>query len=435
MSEIIQTLILTYIEATCCSIFFHTFLSEKEKKPWIKQIIIILFAISTTQTSVLFSNHFIIRSLIINGFCVLFMKFLYISRTIQAAFFAVCYHGILLTIDGCLLIIVPYLAGDRMDKIAQNPVYVTVLAVLCKVILFVCIALIYKRFSKEREFNLLKENEWLFFMIFPTFSIAVILLFFTDLVNSEKTMLIVSFGMLIENIILFYLIKNFIYRTKQKNESLLMQEKMNNQLRIYQNMDANYKEQLTKTHEFKNQLLCIQELIKTNENEKTLEYIGGLSQAIDTHMNFYNVDHPVINAIVNQKYHQAKKDGITIIMSLSRLSSVKMPEVDLVVLLSNLLDNAIEASRKVDEDKRYIWFRFVQDEEKTMITVKNPVLNHIKIASTILPTTKESQWEHGIGMKNINSIVEKYGGESTCSCRNMYFYFVLIFNNRLKLGN
>lgn len=100
---------------------------------------------------------------------------------------------------------------------------------------------------------------------------------------------------------------------------------------------------------------------------------------------------------------------------------INIEDEDIVTLLANLLDNAIEAADKVTDKQRVIKIQFVDEQGKVTISVRNPVGEALKKEGNRILTSKANKKEHGIGIINIQNVVRKYNGESIYSCSNGYF--------------
>ena len=82
----------------------------------------------------------------------------------------------------------------------------------------------------------------------------------------------------------------------------------------------------------------------------------------------------------------------------------------MVVLLSNLLNNAIEACKKCSGIRK-LTLKCVYEQGDFILSVKNSYDGTLKLVGGTLYTTKKSNWEgHGIGLKNVIKIVEKNKG-------------------------
>lgn len=88
-----------------------------------------------------------------------------------------------------------------------------------------------------------------------------------------------------------------------------------------------------------------------------------------------------------------------------------MSDFDLNMLLSNLMDNALEAIEKTEE--RVLTVRIKYIKRILYISVYNSYDGNVKKDGDRLQTTKVKKEEHGIGMTSIQSIVDKYQGEMT----------------------
>ena len=64
-------------------------------------------------------------------------------------------------------------------------------------------------------------------------------------------------------------------------------------------------------------------------------------------MSAVNTNHPVVNAVLNQKFHAAREQGISMIFRVGDMSGMRLDGEEIVILLSNLLDNAIHECVKV----------------------------------------------------------------------------------------
>lgn len=96
---------------------------------------------------------------------------------------------------------------------------------------------------------------------------------------------------------------------------------------------------------------------------------------------------------------------------------MKYSSMDLVIFLSNLLDNAIEACERMEQrEQARIILKMQYKMSNLVVLIKNTYDGHLdgqsekqkKYAS--LPTSKEDKAAHGIGMKNVMDIVDKYNG-------------------------
>ena len=118
----------------------------------------------------------------------------------------------------------------------------------------------------------------------------------------------------------------------------------------------------------------------------------------------FNTNNAIVNAILSTKYEEMQSKGIAFVMKLGDLSELKMSDEDIVILLSNLLNNAIEASENTEE--KIVKFKFAIEDGKIILSVKNTYDRKPNEVSGQLLTTKlDKMEEHGIGLKNVKEVV------------------------------
>lgn len=151
---------------------------------------------------------------------------------------------------------------------------------LGKVILFLLILLIGKQFGKKSIEKML-DTEWLRFLFFPVFTIAAIsamlsVFGYVQTVEQANLLIIIAFGMVVMNIIVFYLINDIVEREMKMHQNKVFQIQARNQLEMYRSISENFDKQKRKTHEYKNQIACIDSLLEKKQYSKLDEYVKDL---------------------------------------------------------------------------------------------------------------------------------------------------------------
>ena len=173
-----------------------------------------------------------------------------------------------------------------------------------------------------------------------------------------------------------------------------------------------YDNQRKQTHDFQNQLLTVQGLVKQECPEgAAAQYIEQLLQMDFTGALLVKTGRPVVDAILNQKHALAQTKGIRLTVQLDDLRSFALPDDALVVVLANLLDNAIEAVSQIEfPEKRVVRLRMTSHPEVNFLYIENPSPHPIRIKGNRVLTTKKDSKEHGYGLQNIASILRQYNG-------------------------
>lgn len=113
------------------------------------------------------------------------------------------------------------------------------------------------------------DTEWIRFLFFPVFTIAAIsamlsVFGYVQTIKQANLLCIIAFGMVGMNIIVFYLINDIFEREMQMHENKVFQIQAKNQLAMYRSISENFDVQQRKTHEYKNQIACIEALLGKN---------------------------------------------------------------------------------------------------------------------------------------------------------------------------
>ena len=148
-------------------------------------------------------------------------------------------------------------------------------------------------------------------------------------------------------------------------------------------------------------------------------------------LNFYIVEDGYIEYASRWDHHIAynknnKRPYVGIVFKINDLSSLNISDEDVVVIMSNLLNNAIEACEKCRGDK-IIKLKIVIEDNNAIISVKNTYENAVIYENGEIQTTKILDTdEHGIGIKNIAETIRKYGGSYVIQNDEREFYFSIM---------
>lgn len=112
------------------------------------------------------------------------------------------------------------------------------------------------------------------------------------------------------------------------------------------------------------------------------------------------------------------------VVTANDLSGIWLEDQDIVVILSNLLDNAIEAAQTC-EKKRVLRLKMILEED-LIISVQNTYSGNTEIVDGKLHTSKPDKEEHGIGIPNIIEAVEKYQGAYAIKAEHGEFLFSIL---------
>lgn len=192
-----------------------------------------------------------------------------------------------------------------------------------------------------------------------------------------------------------------------------------------------YKNERKLTHDFQNQIIVIRGMVERDApKEEMIQYLNGISSYTTSETLSITTHRTAVDVLLNQKYLIAKQKDILFQARLDDLSAFPLPDNALVILLSNLLDNAIEACQKIpDQTQRRILVKMDVKEENCLVSVENSVAELVEIKDNGILSTKGNPERHGYGLRNVATIVDTYDGFYTLRCQDNVFQFVALFHN------
>lgn len=163
-------------------------------------------------------------------------------------------------------------------------------------------------------------------------------------------------------------------------------------------------------HDLKNHLLLIMKYIEIGKADSAVQYIQEITQTHGILDNYINTGNDETDCVLNYLLGLARQMECEIRTSIKVPAEAFMPALDLNILISNLLTNAIEAMQKCERKSLNITIRY--DRSLLYISVYNTYQGALYKQNRYYHTTKKDASLHGYGFKNMNSIIEKYQGNA-----------------------
>lgn len=195
-----------------------------------------------------------------------------------------------------------------------------------------------------------------------------------------------------------------------KNESLLQQELHGYSKKQYQEMKELYENNSRWVHDVKHELVFVETCLEENNLSGARESIQGYLQNIKKREKKVWSGFAFLDFMLNYKKAEMDKKNIKFMLDIE-VQQINLSEEDFVIMLGNLLDNAIEAVSKCEEDKRYINLKIHNLNELLLLDIENSSTEIPKIKKNAFVSSKNEQGLHGWGLKSVKQIVESNHGE------------------------
>ena len=430
MLNYVQGIVLTALEIICCKIFFESF-GKKRYESSLRNCIIIFSTIISCYLVVLaLYNKFIIKQILVIVAIAMFMSVYVKVKLIKSIVLSLLFQGLLLSIDYLTFWVNISLFKSIADINKSYLIGASMIVVMAKLVLFMTVVIIRKK-TGDKTADVLSNADFLRFMFFPISTVFTIIALIDTSGNGANqrqndVFLAISLCLACMNILLFYLINDILKREIRVRESDIFRLRAKNQTDMYRSISENFVKQRRRTHEYKNQILCIESLINTENYAELKNYIKNISGHLSTELDYIKTNNVIVDAILNSKYRETLEKGIIFIFQLNDLSTIGIEDEDIVVILSNLLSNAIEACEKYS-GKKVIKLKFIKEGDDIIISVKNTYNGELEIRDGEIQSSKlTDNDEHGIGIKNIIDVIEKYQGSYTIQNDKEEFYFSIM---------
>lgn len=171
----------------------------------------------------------------------------------------------------------------------------------------------------------------------------------------------------------------------------------------------------TQRHDFVNHLQSVYGLMQLGEVKEAQSLISDLYKDIKISGEVLRLAVPELTALLMVKTGVAASRNISInIEVLSDLSSLKVRPLDMVAILGNMLNNAIEAVEDIDQPPGEVALRIFEDSRSIVFETHNPGYIPEAIQTKIFEpgfSTKAGGENQGLGLASIASLAQKYKGQ------------------------
>lgn len=300
----------------------------------------------------------------------------------------------------------------NIHELFKNNIFNLELIVLSKSLL-VSIIPVTKGLKNNIEF---KKNQVLHITILITANIlSIVVIFNLSMTCINKTymydaiLLFISSIIILSNISLIKIIGKIVKANNIEMENKLIKDKMNMQYHYYLNIQEAQLKVRKLYHDMNNHIVCIKKLYGCCGEVKT--YIDNVQSELNIWKSIIYTGNMILDIIVNDKKKICEKNNINfeVDINFSKCNFIDM--IDVCSIFSNLIDNAIEACIKANEEDKFIILKGKIVNEFFIVKCENSKSNKIKFKKGAIVTDKGDEFMHGIGIRSIKNSVKKYEGE------------------------
>ena len=224
-----------------------------------------------------------------------------------------------------------------------------------------------------------------------------------------------------------------------KEEELLLQEQVQEQEFLRKKIEYTEKhhDQIrTLRHDMAGKLMILKSFLENNRYQDARDFLGEMDIELNAGGVKYSTGNPVTDVVINEAASQADKLGCTFECEFSFPSDKTISAMDMAIVLNNLLDNALDAVVDISKEDRFIKLSGISKDNFYLIKTENSYDGRVIRAAdnSIISKKKDASdpEKHGIGLKSVMSIADKYLGVVDIRTENKTFEVKVMLQN---MGN
>lgn len=392
--------------------FYSKFHSAQYKSIWQKIIYFIFIGVTSAAAITIdyFTSYSGMLTLICAGTVILY-GLIFLNGTVFSKFFLpIVSFGLIFVINMSVSMGCSFIFGKNEDLFFLKQTGVRFFCIITtKFLFFLITRIILGLFHKGVT---LKKQEWImmsgisFISLFIGTIVADIGIESSDLLSLPY--ILCFCGIICIDIFVFIMLSQITRQNQKFTELSLLEMQVSQQKQALEHIEIMQDKVRRCNHDHLNHMLCIQEMMKEKNYKEADNYLNSLIQKNpEITAPVVRIPDCFLRAVLTVKLEQCRQKNIAVSLKTDDYTSV-CESADLCILMSNLLDNAIEAAVKVTEPK--IEIVLSKKKDYYTIIVKNKIESSVLENNAALKTTKKDKLWHGIGMQSIREIVQRYNG-------------------------
>ena len=205
--------------------------------------------------------------------------------------------------------------------------------------------------------------------------------------------------LIIEGTLYFYK-KGYEFQTEQFRRDLMEHQ--------YEEIKGVYMDMRGWRHDYHNHMQVMKAQLALGNLEEIQEYLNALEKELDHVDTLVKSGNLMTDAILNSKLTLARRQKIRINCNAKIPERISVEDVDLCVILGNLMDNALEACKQIAEENRFLRIYMKVNKSQLYLSNQNSAKEDPDFNEQNYITKKRGN--HGLGMKRVQTAVEKYQG-------------------------
>ena len=319
-----------------------------------------------------------------------------------------------------------FLSGRSFESIAlESSIYRYIFVVTVNLVNLAVFLILIK--IKQKEYNLKKLSNLFAFIGIPILAMAIIYLTTYILIltkyqtNILPYIITICVSMVVIAAIVWYMIAKISKDNNIKTELKLSELRADMYEKNTLSSNKQIEEMSKIKHDTSNQISSIDQLIVNKNYDEAHNVCIELIERMKAVYTPINTNNPVLNAVINVENEKATKSGVSFKAEIKDEMIEFKNNTDLISLIGNLCDNAIEYLSTCSDSIKYMELSITRHNDYFIISCKNKIDSSILADNPDLITSKTDKAKHGKGLLIIKDVVNKYNGNVSFQETNGWF--------------
>ena len=246
------------------------------------------------------------------------------------------------------------------------------------------------------------------------YTLLVLLDFMSYIANehpAKDSLVFSGIAILVANMLVLWLFQYIQKQNKKVLELNFEKQKTHQQIQYLTETGTSYDDWRMWKHDTKSRLQTIAAFAHNQQYEELEQYLVSVVDGFTALPTQVLSGNHIIDIVISRHNSRAEKQDIPFHSNIVLPTSIKISDDDLLVLMDNLLENAFEAVMRVsDIQQRFVNIESTIHKGYLSIWVENSMINTVKTPGVFSLTSKEEAHLHGIGIRAIKKIVDRYRG-------------------------
>ena len=287
--------------------------------------------------------------------------------------------------------------------------------------------------TRKRDYLTIENKTFTVLLMLPTATIVMLGCMFyshTSFEGMNRVMVPVGASLLLmTNIFIFTVFDRFVEKSEEVKKMDRLYQKSRAEIANLQYMNKVNEDNRAFLHDINKFICTVAGLIEEGENQEVKDIMEHLGVRIQNLQKSVYCEHPILNSILCERKFLAESKDISYRITLGNdLRLDFLEELDLISIVGNLLDNALEAAEKT-EDGRYVECRMYMGNAGHFLVMEfcnGYVVPLLKDKDRYISTKRDAD-SHGIGLHTVGKLVKKYAGIMRVEAGEREFSVKLIF--------